>query len=109
MALSRDVKAIIDAVEGSQELFKNSLPMIASENVTSPVVRQVLSSDLGHRYAEGQVGHRFYQGCKYVDVIEGKAVQLAKKVFKATHVNVQPISGVNCNIAALFALSDPGD
>jgi glycine hydroxymethyltransferase len=107
--LSRDVKAIIDAVEGNQELFKNSLPMIASENVTSPMVRQVLSSDLGHRYAEGQVGHRFYQGCKYVDVIEGKAVQLAKEVFNAPHVNVQPISGVNCNIAAFFALSDPGD
>jgi len=103
------VKAIIDAVEGSQDLFKHSLPMIASENVTSPVVRQVLSSDLGHRYAEGQVGHRFYQGCKYVDVIEGKAIQLAKDVFNAPHVNVQPISGVNCNIAAFFALSDPGD
>jgi Glycine/serine hydroxymethyltransferase len=107
--LSRDVKAIIDAVEGNQELFKNSLPMIASENVTSPMVRQVLSSDLGHRYAEGQVGHRFYQGCKYVDVIEGKAIELAKQVFDAPHVNVQPISGVNCNLAAFFALADPGD
>jgi glycine hydroxymethyltransferase len=107
--LSRDVKAIIDAVEGSQELFKNSLPMIASENITSPMVRQVLSSDLGHRYAEGQVGHRFYQGCKYVDVIEGKAVELAKEVFNAPHANVQPISGVNSNIAAFFALADPGD
>ncbi len=107
--MSRDVKAIIDAVEGNQELFKNSLPMIASENVTSPMVRQVLSSDLGHRYAEGQVGHRFYQGCKYVDVIEGKAIELAKQVFDAPHVNVQPISGVNCNIAAFFALADPGD
>jgi glycine hydroxymethyltransferase len=107
--LSRDVKAIIDAVEGNQELFRNSLPMIASENVTSPMVRQVLSSDLGHRYAEGQVGHRFYQGCKYVDVIEGKAIELAKQVFNAPHVNVQPISGVNCNIAAFFALADPGD
>jgi glycine hydroxymethyltransferase len=83
--------------------------MIASENVTSPMVRQVLSSDLGHRYAEGQVGHRFYQGCKYVDVIEGKAVELAKQLFDAPHVNVQPISGVNCNIAAFFALSEPGD
>ncbi len=107
--MSRDVKAIIDAVEGNQELFKNSLPMIASENVTSPMVRQVLSSDLGHRYAEGQVGHRFYQGCKYVDVIEGKAIELAKQVFDAPHVNVQPISGVNCNLAAFFALADPGD
>lgn len=107
--MSRDVKAIIDAVEGNQELFKHSLPMIASENVTSPMVRQVLSSDLGHRYAEGQVGHRFYQGCKYVDVIEGKAIQLAKQVFNAPHVNVQPISGVNCNMAAFFALAEPGD
>jgi glycine hydroxymethyltransferase len=83
--------------------------MIASENITSPMVRQVLSSDLGHRYAEGQVGHRFYQGCKYVDVIEGKAVELAKEVFNAPHANVQPISGVNSNIAAFFALADPGD
>jgi glycine hydroxymethyltransferase len=107
--LSRDVKAIVDAVEGNQELFKHSLPMIASENVTSPMVRQVLSSDLGHRYAEGQVGHRFYQGCRFVDVIEGKAIELAKQVFNAPHVNVQPISGVNCNIAAFFALADPGD
>jgi glycine hydroxymethyltransferase len=83
--------------------------MIASENVTSPMVRQVLSSDLSHRYAEGQVGHRFYQGCKYVDVIEGKAIELAKEVFNAPHANVQPISGVNSNIAAFFALADPGD
>ena len=107
--MNADVRTIVDAVEGSQELFKHSLPMIASENVTSPLVRKVLSSDLGHRYAEGQVGHRFYQGCGFVDVIEGKAVELAKDIFKAPHVNVQPISGVNCNIAAFFALAEPGD
>jgi len=77
--------------------------------VTSPLVRQVLSSDLGHRYAEGQVGHRFYQGCGFVDTIEAKAIELAKDVFRAPHVNVQPISGVNCNIAAFFALAQPGD
>ncbi len=103
------MKTIVDAVEGSQKLFKHSLPMIASENVTSPLVRQVLASDLSHRYAEGQVGHRFYQGCGFVDVIEGKAVQLAKELFRAPHVNVQPVSGVNCNIAAFFALARPGD
>jgi glycine hydroxymethyltransferase len=107
--VNADVKKIVEAVEGSQELFKHSLPMIASENITSPLVRKVLSSDLGHRYAEGQVGHRFYQGCGFVDVIEGKAVQLAKEIFKAPHVNVQPISGVNCNIAAFFTLAEPGD
>jgi glycine hydroxymethyltransferase len=107
--MNKDVQCVVDAVMGSQELFKNSLPMIASENVTSPLVRQVLSSDLGHRYAEGQVGHRFYQGCGFVDTIEAKAIELAKDVFRAPHVNVQPISGVNCNIAAFFALAQPGD
>ncbi|BAI60366.1 serine hydroxymethyltransferase [Methanocella paludicola SANAE] len=107
--MNSDVQCVVDAVMGSQELFKYSLPMIASENVTSPLVRQVLSSDLGHRYAEGQVGHRFYQGCGFVDTIEAKAIELAKEVFRAPHVNVQPISGVNCNIAAFFALAQPGD
>lgn len=107
--INSDVQCVIDAVEGNQELFKNSLPMIASENITSPLVRQVLASDLGHRYAEGTVGHRFYQGCGFVDIIEAKAIELAKEVFRAPHVNVQPISGVNSNIAAFFALSQPGD
>lgn len=107
--MNPDVKTIIDAVEGSQRLFKESLPMIASENITSPLVRKVLASDLGHRYAEGQVGHRFYQGCGFVDVIEGKALELAKGIFNAPYVNVQPVSGVNCNIAAFFALAQPGD
>lgn len=107
--MNSDVQCVVDAVMGSQELFRNSLPMIASENVTSPLVRQILSSDLGHRYAEGQVGHRFYQGCGFVDTIEAKAIELAKDVFKAPHVNVQPISGVNCNIAAFFATAEPGD
>ena len=109
IVLNPDVRTIVDAVEGSQDLFRHSLPMIASENVTSPMVRKVLSSDLGHRYAEGQVGHRFYQGCSFVDIIEGRAIELAKEIFRAPHVNVQPVSGVNCNIAAFFALADPGD
>jgi glycine hydroxymethyltransferase len=108
-AKNADVQCVIDAVTGNQEFFKNSLPMIASENITSPLVRQVLASDLGHRYAEGKVGHRFYQGCGFIDVIEAKAIELAKEVFRAPHVNVQPISGVNSNIAAFFALSRPGD
>lgn len=107
--MNSDIKCIIDAVEGSQKLFRDSLPMIASENVTSPLVRKVMASDLGHRYAEGQVGHRFYQGCSYVDTIEAKAIELAKDIFHAPHVNVQPTSGVNCNIAGFFALTSPGD
>ncbi|MDY6931748.1 MAG: serine hydroxymethyltransferase [Halobacteriota archaeon] len=107
--MKHEVEEIIDTVKDHHRFFKNSLPMIASENITSRTVRALLSSDLSHRYAEGTVGHRYYQGCGYIDIIEGKAIEHAKKLFKAEHVNVQPISGVNANIAAFFALSEPGD
>jgi len=83
--------------------------MIASENITSPLARCMLITDLSHRYAEGKVGHRFYQGCRYIDEIESKTIELSKELFKAEYVNVQPISGVNANISAFFALSKPGD
>lgn len=107
--INPDVRYIIDATKAHHELFKNSLPMIASENITSPIVRRLVASDLGHRYAEGRVGHRYYQGCKYIDQIEETAIKLAKRLFEAEHVNVQPTSGVNANLAAFFALTDPGD
>jgi glycine hydroxymethyltransferase len=83
--------------------------LIASENITSPAVRQLLATDFGHRYAEGKVGHRYYQGVKYIDEVEQYAIDLALKLFRAEHVNVQPISGVNANIAAFFALSNLND
>ena len=91
------------------ELYANALPMIASENVTSNTVRTLLASDLSHRYAEGEVGARFYQGCEFIDEIEARAVKWAKELFGAEHANVKPISGVNANIAAIFALTSPGD
>ncbi len=104
-----NVKYIIDAIKDHHRLFGDSLPMIASENITSPTARLVLLSDLSHRYAEGKVSQRFYQGCRFIDVIEEKAISLAEEVFQAEHVNVQPISGVNANIAAFFALAEPDD
>ncbi|MDI6888524.1 MAG: serine hydroxymethyltransferase [Methanocellales archaeon] len=107
--MNSDVRYIMDATKAHHELFKNSLPMIASENVTSPTVRRLIASDLGHRYAEGKVGHRYYQGCKYIDQIEAKAIELAKRLFDAEHVNVQPVSGVNANLAAFTALAEPRD
>ncbi len=103
------VDDVVRAVRAHNEWFKNSLPLIASENITSPTVRQLLATDLAHRYAEGTVGHRYYQGVKYIDEIEQQAIDLARKLFKAEHVNVQPISGVNANIAAFFALAKPQD
>ena len=104
-----EIESVIDAVKDHHELYTNALPLIASENVTSNPVRTLLASDLSHRYAEGDVGNRFYQGCKYIDVIEEKAIRYAKELFDAEHVNVKPISGVTANIAALFALTSPRD
>ena len=103
------VEDVTRSVREHHKWFSESLPLIASENITSPAVRQLLASDFGHRYAEGKVGQRYYQGVKYIDQVEQDAIDLALKLFKAEHVNVQPISGVNANIAAFFALSNPND
>ncbi len=83
--------------------------MIASENVASRRVRDVMASDLGHRYAEGWPGERVYAGCKYIDEIELQAIALGKRLFKADFVDVRPISGVVANLAVYSALSGPGD
>jgi glycine hydroxymethyltransferase len=107
--MQAEIESVIDAVKDHHELYTNALPLIASENVTSNPVRMLLASDLSHRYAEGDVGNRFYQGCKYIDVIEEKAIRYAKELFDAEHVNVKPISGVTANIATLFALTSPRD
>jgi glycine hydroxymethyltransferase len=89
--------------------MENSINLIASENITSTSVREALASDLSHRYAEGLSGCRLYEGCKYVDEIEDITVDLSKKIFKADHANVQPISGVVANMASFFALAKHGD
>ena len=107
--MQEEIESVIDAVRNHHELYTNALPLIASENITSNPVRMLLASDLSHRYAEGDVGNRFYQGCKYIDEIEEKAIRYAKELFDAEHVNVKPVSGVNANIAALFALTSPRD
>ncbi|MBA7512446.1 Serine hydroxymethyltransferase [subsurface metagenome] len=107
--MQEEIGSVVDAVRKHHELYKNALPMIASENIASNTVRTLLASDLSHRYAEGDVGNRFYQGCEYIDEVEEKAIRYAKELFEAEHVNVKPTSGVNANIAALFALTSPGD
>jgi glycine hydroxymethyltransferase len=100
---------IISLVKQHEEWFSESLPLVASENVASRTVRQVLSSDLGHRYAEGWPGERVYAGCKFIDQIELEAISLAKTLFKAEFADVRPISGACANLAVYSALSDPGD
>ena len=91
------------------EWFKTVLPLIASENVPSPAVREALTTDFGNRYAEGWPGERVYAGCIYIDQVELLAMELARKLFKAEHANVQPNSGVLANLATYTALTEPGD
>ncbi len=100
---------VFDCIKKHHMFFESVLPLIASENVTSLSVKKALVSDFAHRYAEGKVGERYYQGCKYIDEIEAKAIELTKRLFNAEHVNVQPISGVTANLASLFGLTEPGD
>ncbi|MDA4125990.1 MAG: serine hydroxymethyltransferase [Thaumarchaeota archaeon] len=104
-----EFKSVIARVRSHERWFSESLPMIASENVTSQPIRDVLSSDLGHRYAEGWPGERVYAGCKFIDQIELQAIALGKKLFKADFIDVRPISGVVANLAVYSALSGPGD
>lgn len=89
--------------------FDSSLPMIASENVASPAVRKALTSDFGHRYAEGWVGERVYAGTKYIDEVERIAMDLLKKLFNVKFADVRPISGVVANLAVYTAFTQPGD
>ncbi|MFL2976498.1 MAG: serine hydroxymethyltransferase [Candidatus Thalassarchaeaceae archaeon] len=110
MSPSREtVNRVLGAVESSGKHYGSGFPMIASENVISPMVRQACDSDLHGRYAEGLPGKRYYQGCDDFDTIESIGIHLAKKVFSAPFVNIQPTSGTVSNIAALKALVKPGD
>jgi glycine hydroxymethyltransferase len=104
-----EFKTVMSKIRAHEKWFSESLPMIASENVASEPVRRVLSSDLGHRYAEGWPGERVYAGCRFIDQIELQAIALGKKLFKADFIDVRPISGVVANLAVYSALSGPGD
>jgi glycine hydroxymethyltransferase len=85
------------------------LELIASENFVSPAVLEAAGSTLTNKYAEGYPGKRYYGGCEVVDQVEQLAIDRAKKLFLADHANVQPHSGSQANMAAYFALAQPGD
>lgn len=88
---------------------RNKLEMIASENFVSKAVMEAQGSVLTNKYAEGYSGKRYYGGCEYVDMVETLAIERAKKLFGADHVNVQPHSGSQANFGVYFALLKPGD
>jgi len=104
-----EIARIREAVKRHHLWMRRCLPMIASENLTSHAVREMMATDLSHRYAEGKPGERFYQGCAYIDDVERLATELAKKLFRARYVNVQPTSGVIANLATYSALARCGD
>ncbi len=94
-----------------QELNRQQthLELIASENFVDEAVLEASGSILTNKYAEGYPGRRYYGGCEFVDVAENLAIERAKKLFGAEHVNVQPHSGSQANAAVYFAMLQPGD
>ena len=100
---------IYNAVKGELERQRNNLELIASENFPSLAVLVTMASVMNNKYAEGYPGKRYYGGCEWMDVVESLAIERAKKLFGAEHVNVQPLSGVPANLAAYMAVAKPGD
>ncbi|MFP6600520.1 MAG: serine hydroxymethyltransferase [Deltaproteobacteria bacterium] len=101
-----DIAAAVQAEGRRQELH---LELIASENVVSEAVLEAMGSVLTNKYAEGYPGRRYYGGCEFVDVCEQLAIDRAKQLFGAEHVNVQPHSGSQANMAVYFSQLEPGD
>ena len=101
--------AVWAAIAAEEVRQQDGLEMIASENYTSPAVMQAAGSVLTNKYAEGYPGRRYYGGCEHVDVIENLARDRAKQLFGAEHVNVQPHSGSQANMAVYLTALEPGD
>ena len=102
-------KKVFSLLRDHNKWFENSIPLIASENIPSPAVREAIISDFGNRYAEGWPGERVYAGCVYIDKVEFECMALAKKLFKAEFADVRPISGVVANLVIYSAFTNPGD
>ncbi len=98
-------KAMTDEINRQDE----NIELIASENIVSKAVMAAMGSPLTNKYAEGYPGKRYYGGCEHVDVVEDLARERAKELFGCEYVNVQPHSGAQANMAAFFAIMEPGD
>jgi glycine hydroxymethyltransferase len=107
--MDEHVAFINEQVDRHHAWFSKSLPLIASENVISPMAREMLLTDFGDRYAEGLPHERYYQGNTFVDEVEDRVVALARQIFRVRHVDPRLISGTVANMAVYFALLEPGD
>ena len=101
--------AAAEALDGERRRQNGTLAMIASENHVSEAVMEAQSSELTNNYAEGYPGERYYGGCEFADDIEQLAIDRAKQLWGADHVNVQPHSGSQANMGVYLAMLDPGD
>ncbi|WP_333870373.1 serine hydroxymethyltransferase [Desulforamulus putei] len=100
---------LANAIQLELQRQQRNIELIASENFVSPAVLEAQGSVLTNKYAEGYPGKRYYGGCEFVDIVESLAIERAKQLFGADHVNVQPHSGAQANFAVYFALLQPGD
>lgn len=100
---------VYEAIQNELRRQQNNLELIASENIVSRAVLEAQGSVMTNKYAEGYPGKRWYGGCEYVDVPETLAIERAKKIFGAQHVNVQPHSGSQANMAVYMAALNNGD
>ncbi len=95
---------IADAIRGELHNQRSQLKLIASENYASPATLLAMGNWFSDKYAEGTVGHRFYAGCEYVDIVEARASELACQLFGAQHAYVQPHSGIDANLVAFWSI-----
>lgn len=109
MSAEASYNEVFEKLERHHKWFNESIPLIASENIPSPAVREALVSDFGNRYAEGWPGERVYAGCTYIDEVEIICMQLARKLYGAEFVDVRPPSGVLANLAVYSAFTQPKD
>lgn len=100
---------IFEAIRLETERQEYKLELIASENLVSEAVLEALGSIMTNKYAEGYPGKRYYGGCEFVDIAENLAIERAKKLFNCDHVNVQPHSGSQANMAVYMSVLKPGD
>lgn len=101
-------KEILNTIESEKKRVNEGLELIPSENFASKALLDTMASCLNNKYAEGYSGKRYYGGNEFIDVVESLAMERAKKLFGAEHVNVQPYSGTPANMAAYLALVEPG-
>jgi len=107
--IERTDPEVAEAIYQEIQRQANKIELIASENFVSKAVLEAVGTPLTNKYAEGYPGKRYYGGCEHVDVIESLAISRAKELFGAEHVNVQPHSGAQANMAVFYAVLKPGD